>query len=204
MSAPRTGTAIGIALAATCSAMLGGCATLGGNVKGDFACRAPAGICAPTSTIDEAATGLAQASTGQPAPAFQATAQPGGRSLRIVVAGYRDAAGRTHDPRVVHVVLPDRPGDSWRAPVSTGDVIRALARTGSPAAPGAVPAHRPADAQPQTNSNPHLPPLPDVLVTPSQAAPEKPGAPAPVTGAPGRPPSPGRVSQPYPQEGDPE
>lgn len=29
-----------------------GCAVLGGNIKGNFSCRAPAGDCAPTSVID--------------------------------------------------------------------------------------------------------------------------------------------------------
>ena len=33
-----------------------GCAMLGGNVKGSFSCKAPAGDCAPTSVIDERAT----------------------------------------------------------------------------------------------------------------------------------------------------
>ena len=32
-------------------------AALGGNVEGNFACRAPEGTCAPTSLIDAAATG---------------------------------------------------------------------------------------------------------------------------------------------------
>ena len=35
-----------------------GCASLGGNVKGSFACRAPEGTCAPTSAIDAGATGI--------------------------------------------------------------------------------------------------------------------------------------------------
>jgi conjugal transfer pilus assembly protein TraV len=40
------------------SVSLGACATLGGNVKGQFSCRAPDGVCAPTSTIDDAALAL--------------------------------------------------------------------------------------------------------------------------------------------------
>ena len=39
---------------------IGGCTTLGGNVKGDFACRAPTSSCAPTSAIDEQATNAMQ------------------------------------------------------------------------------------------------------------------------------------------------
>ena len=41
---------------AALSLAVGGCATLGSNVSGDFACRAPNGSCAPTSAIDDAAT----------------------------------------------------------------------------------------------------------------------------------------------------
>src|SRR3546814_3158747 len=37
--------------------------SLGGNVKGSFACRAPEGTCAPTSTIDAGATGIEKADT---------------------------------------------------------------------------------------------------------------------------------------------
>lgn len=34
-----------------CSAVvLSGCATFGGNIRGDFSCAAPDGICAPSST----------------------------------------------------------------------------------------------------------------------------------------------------------
>ena len=40
-----------------------GCASLGGNVKGSFACRAPEGTCAPTSAIDAGATGIEKADT---------------------------------------------------------------------------------------------------------------------------------------------
>ncbi len=40
-----------------------GCASLGGNVKGSFACRAPQGTCAPTSTIDAGSTGIEKADT---------------------------------------------------------------------------------------------------------------------------------------------
>ncbi|MCE3543613.1 hypothetical protein LXJ56_25870, partial [Escherichia coli] len=38
--------------------LLSGCMTMGGTVKGDFACRAPDGICAPSSVIDDRALAL--------------------------------------------------------------------------------------------------------------------------------------------------
>ena len=109
-----------------------------------------------------------------------------------------DRGGRDHEARIVHVALPDHPAESWHAPRSTGEVLRALGRAGD-------------DAQmlpPPTGHHnaPVITPLPlqlpEVLVIPSQGAPELPGASVPVTGAPGRPPSPGRVPHPVLLEGD--
>lgn len=177
--------------AVSLTASVAGCATLGGNVKGDFACRAPEGSCAPTTLIDSAA--MREADASEPArtpPANISTA--GGRSLRIVISAHRDAAGRDHEARVVHVALPDRPGESWHAPRSTGDVLRALGRAGDSARtpPPAT------GEQSKPVVNPFALQLPEVLVIPSQAEDAQPGVSAPVTGAPGRPPSPGRVPHP--------
>src|SRR3546814_9561508 len=45
-----------------CSAVaLGGCSTFGGNIRGDFSCAAPDGICAPSSTIDDRALAMISA-----------------------------------------------------------------------------------------------------------------------------------------------
>lgn len=190
--------------AASLAASIAGCATLGGNVKGDFDCRAPEGSCAPTTLIDSAALGEAgidsasgAATNHQPSPA--GLHQAGARSLRIVIAAYRDAAGRNHEARVVHVALPDHPAENWHAPRSTGEVLRALGRAGDDA------------RTPPPLTGPHNTPgiislplqLPEVLVIPSQAPEAQPGVSAPVTGAPGRPPSPGRVPHPV-SSGDPE
>lgn len=183
------------------AASIAGCATLGGNVKGDFDCRAPEGSCAPTTLIDSAAigeagtgmaSGIATNQSTSPAGPRQANAQ----SLRIVIAAYRDAAGRDHEARVVHVALPDHPAESWHAPRSSGEVLRALGRTGDNA-------HTP--PQPTGQNAPVITPLPlplpEVLVIPSQVPEAQAGASAPVTGAPGRPPSPGRVPHPLSPEG---
>src|SRR3546814_13468031 len=81
-----------------------GCASLGGNVKGSFACRAPEGTCAPTSAIDAGATGIEKADTS----GAHRTVIPTGeavRRLQIVLTGYRDEAGRGHEARVVHLKL---------------------------------------------------------------------------------------------------
>ena len=121
--------------AASLAASIAGCATLGGNVKGDFDCRAPEGSCAPTTLIDSAAIG--EAGTGMASRA--ATSQP--------------------DPQNAPVFNP-------------------------------LPLQLPLQ-------------LPEVLVIPSQAPEAQPGVSAPVTGAPGRLPSPGWVPHPL-SPGEPE
>nr|WP_137677598.1 hypothetical protein [Parerythrobacter lutipelagi] len=179
----------GIALA------IGGCTTLGSNVKGDFACRAPEGSCAPTSAIDDQATKAMQ-QQGANAPS---SSPANGRTLRVFLAASRDANGREHEARVVHVPLADKPSTDWRAPLSTGDVLRALGR----ASQNQPETADTGDATGAANIPSSLPQqLPDVLVIPSQGAPELPGASAPDQGAPGRSPSPGRVPHPVTPEGD--
>ena len=174
---------------------IGGCTTLGGNVKGDFACRAPEGGCAPTSAIDEQATNAMQ-----PQGAKASSSSPtNGRTLRVILAAWRDADGREHEARVVHVPLAEKPISDWRAPLSTGDVLRALGRA-SQNPPAATDTGDASGAATVPSSLPQQ--LPDVLVIPSLGAPELPGASAPVTGAPGRPPSPGRVPHPVSPGGE--
>ena len=111
--------ATGTVLAATAS--LGACATLGGNVKGDFACRAPDGICAPTSTIDDAALAMisGDGASAQPAGPYSpspdgsarttlASAMPkrsGEKVLRIVFPAHVDGAGRFRETTAVHAVV---------------------------------------------------------------------------------------------------
>ena len=166
-----------------------GCATLGGNVYGDFACRAPNGSCAPTSAIDDAATKASLPNE----PTKVVIAQRSERKLRIVIAARRDASGREHEARIVHVRLLEQSHSEWRAPLSTGQVLRALGRASqSPAQdePVAAPSH----STPQQ--------LPDVLVIPSQTSPQLPGASAPAAGAPGLSPSPGRVPQSASNDGE--
>lgn len=171
--------------------LTGGCSTLGGNVSGDFACRAPEGSCAPTTLIDAAATGI----DPQPSTAPVSTASPqsgNGQSLRIVLAAHRDEAGRTHEARVVHVTLPQPAGASWRAPQRTGEVLRAI---GNSIAGGG----KPATANPPETpaQEPDMPTLP-----PWQPVPASPGATAPVIGAPVGPVTADRVPHPLQSQGD--
>lgn len=190
MSAAFRNLACGIVAAS----VLPGCATLGGNVEGNFACRAPEGTCAPTSLIDAQATGVAAGQETLPVSSAQGRTSVG-RSLRIVLAAHRDEAGREHEARVVQVVLPEPAAEGWRQPSGTGELLRAI---------GQAAAHAPVPEA--SNQNPPLPQLPDQLFLPSQPGPAMPGADAPDPGAPGRNASPGRVplslSEPAPDQGD--
>ncbi|RIV88103.1 hypothetical protein D2V07_06800 [Aurantiacibacter zhengii] len=168
--------------------MTAGCSTLGGNVSGDFACRAPEGSCAPTTLIDAAATGIDAQPSAAPVPAGT-PADASGQSLRIVLAAWRDEAGRTHEARVVHVTLPEPAGVNWRAPQRTGEVLRAIGN--SVAGSG-----KPATANASTNTPEQMP---DVLLPPWQPVPAEPGADAPATGAPGAEQA-ARVRVPHPSQ----
>lgn len=117
--------------------VLGGCASLGGNIRGDFSCSAPDGICAPSSTIDDRAlamisaeavdgdtfpaTGAPRSSPGRtnrasaPQAARVATADPARtreKVLRIVFQPYIDERGRLHEASAVRAVVAS---GEWRA-----------------------------------------------------------------------------------------
>ena len=156
-----------------------GCAMLGGNVKGSFSCKAPAGDCAPTSVIDERATRaaigetvttLAEHRVDHPAD-HPADRGPGADRLKVVLAAFRDALGRTHEARVVEVPLPDPIGKHFKDPASRREVARALARV-------VAAARQPQDpVLPVPDPEPTISALPDVLTAPSQHAPA--GGPGP-------------------------
>ena len=170
--------------------LTGGCSTLGGNVSGDFACRAPEGSCAPTTLIDAAATGIDAQPSAAPIPS-QATASASGQSLRIVLAPWRDEAGRTHEARVVHVTLPEPASASWRAPQRTGEVLRAIGNSIADGGRSATANH------PETPEQ-----APEMPLPPWQPVPASPGATAPVTGAPVGPVTTDRVPHPPQTHGD--
>jgi conjugal transfer pilus assembly protein TraV len=104
------------------SASLSGCMSLSGNVKGDFACRAPDGICAPSGNIDDRALAMISGDEGDHmiAPAgpyveppsegrgYQKASSPvrtRERVLRIVFPSQIDASGRLHEQTAVHAVV---------------------------------------------------------------------------------------------------
>ena len=125
-----------IALIASGTALVS-CTTMGGNIKGSFSCKAPDGICAPSSTIDDRALAMIAgedgdrliAPTGPYIPAqsegrsFQRTAAAPARSqervLRIVFPARIDGAGRLHEQTAVHAVVEQ--GDWQQA--SSGSVV---------------------------------------------------------------------------------
>ena len=109
------GTGTGLVAAAS----LAGCATFGTNVNGDFACRAPDGICAPTSKIDDEALALISGESGMtpagpylydsPSSAVVTAAREPVRSgekvLRIVFPAHIDGSGRFREVTAIHAVV---------------------------------------------------------------------------------------------------
>lgn len=134
----------GAVLVATAS--LGACTSLGGNVQGNFSCRAPDGICAPTSTIDDAALAMiggeesvapvgsyTEPSSGAPRLIRTAAAEParsGEKVLRIVFPSHIDRAGRFHETAAIHAVV-ERAGwtTAAAAPAQTARVSALTLRT---------------------------------------------------------------------------
>jgi conjugal transfer pilus assembly protein TraV len=100
-----------------------GCATLSGNVHGDWACDAPNGTCAPLSTIDQQAILSIGSEAPQPrtldAPQRRTPSDPvlagfasvndpsrtAERTLRILFPAYVDKAGLYFEPAAVHAVV---------------------------------------------------------------------------------------------------
>ena len=148
-----------------------GCTTLGGNIKGNFSCRAPGGTCAPMGMIDSSAVSALGAdataignmpNAGTPSGGFTLAGYPGaepGRSsdrvLKVVFPAHADASGIYREEAVAHVVVER---GSWvqsialRAPAapvpmmfgSLDDAIAAQAATvATGASPSAVDSERP-------------------------------------------------------------
>lgn len=103
---------------------LAGCASWGGNVNGDFACRAPKGTCAPTAEIDAQAVAKAARASGNPlvlegaggawAPRTveaDTLGRTDERVLRILFYPYIDEHGHFHEKAVVHAVVA---GGGWQ------------------------------------------------------------------------------------------
>ncbi len=128
----RAASIAALGLAAT---QLAACTSLfGGNIKGNFACSAPNGTCAPSTLIDDQALSVIQnarpmtpagpymrspsaartttaayvpAGTGRITPAQGGMAHRERRVLRVVFPSFVDGGGNLHEPRIVHAVVDD-------------------------------------------------------------------------------------------------
>lgn len=137
----------GVTIAAVSS--LAGCATFGGNVRGSFSCRAPDGICAPTTKIDDAALALIggteasmaparpsfPAKRAEPAYVMQTSAQMpdrvGEKVLRIYFPAHIDGAGRYREASAIHAVV-ERGG--WMSASRNANAFAGGSRISAPAA----------------------------------------------------------------------
>lgn len=123
----------GAAFTLITAAALTGCTTLGGNVKGSFACRAPDGMCAPTSKIDDQALAMISGADADAMPATvinpyertdprfipTASASPSRsneRVLRIVFPAHVDRLGRFREASAIHAVVER---GSWVTPAKS-------------------------------------------------------------------------------------
>ena len=184
-------------------ASLSACATLGTNIAGDFSCRAPKGGCAPTGTIDAAATGASPAHTSErtPLPARAGIApgdvtRTGERTLKIVFPAHIDSQGTLRDEAVAWAVVEqaDWAAALRRSPIqpnqSIGNQLRQSLKkkqqsAGAPQlAPMSVDEVPPATAletvPDHSNSDALLFPLVSPLVLPSTAREAIAGASAPA------------------------
>jgi conjugal transfer pilus assembly protein TraV len=103
------------------SLLLAGCTTLGGNIKGSFACSAPDGICAPSALIDDRAlamiSGTAEVVPAGPYTPPQETiggvrvaggagiARTSQKVLKIVFPAHVDRQGRFHETAAIRAVV---------------------------------------------------------------------------------------------------
>lgn len=123
----------GAAFTLIAAAAISGCTTLGGNVKGSFACRAPDGMCAPTSKIDDQALAMIGGGDAdampatvinpyeRPDPRFVPTAgaspsRSNERVLRIVFPAHVDRLGRFREASAIHAVVER---GSWVTPAQS-------------------------------------------------------------------------------------
>ncbi len=125
--------AAGVAAIGLAATQLAACTSLwGGNIKGNFACSAPGGTCAPSTVIDDQALAVIQnarpmvpasgpyfqpqartpeqsarlmpTGSGRIAAAGTGVAHRERRVLKVVFPSYVDGSGNFHEPRVVHTV----------------------------------------------------------------------------------------------------
>jgi conjugal transfer pilus assembly protein TraV len=122
-------------------ALASGCTTIGGSIRGDFACRAPKGDCAPMSAIDARAVahmadadnpsaGLAMVPAARVPSVSSANAsvalRTGERTLTILLPAHVDGDGVLHDAATVHAVV-ETPRWTLAARTNSPDLARSFA-----------------------------------------------------------------------------
>lgn len=167
-------------------ASTGACVGLGGNVEGQFSCRALKGQCAPTAVSDEAALkGLSHSEKEGTRTYRRAGVGPGDRArtaertMKVVFPAHVDHAGTLHDERSAWIVVEDPhwSGELREAPRASRSsaIMRALGQQLRQAqhegdASFARPSADPASANAQVPDNPFslASPLPSPV--PSEAS----------------------------------
>lgn len=117
-----------------------GCTSLGGNVKGNFVCEAPGGICSPTSAIDDQAISSMTAETGGVQSKSDGSQFHSPNALKIVLPARQDRFGRWRDQAVVYAepeVVPST-GVSSEQPKGTFSQRLSLAELAAGAPPTGV------------------------------------------------------------------
>ena len=122
-------------------ALASGCTMIGGSVRGDFACRAPKGGCAPMSAIDAGAVAHMADAQGRradlgmvPAAAVAAASasnptvalRTGEHTLTILLPAHVDGDGVLHDAATVHAVV-EAPRWTVAARTNSPDLARGFA-----------------------------------------------------------------------------
>jgi conjugal transfer pilus assembly protein TraV len=122
-------------------ALATGCTTIGGSMRGDFACRAPKGNCAPMSAIDARAIAHMADTDDRPADLGVVPVAPvgamssvnasvalrtGERTLTILLPAHVDGDGVLHDAATVHAVV-EAPRWTVAARTNLPDLARSFA-----------------------------------------------------------------------------
>lgn len=184
LARPGLARAAGVAALGLAATQLAACTSLwGGNIKGNFACSAPGGTCAPSTVIDDQALAVIQnARPMVPAsgPYFQPQSRSSGHSarfmpsgsgriaaagpgvahrerrvLKVVFPSYVDGSGNFHEPRVVHTVA-DAGGWMQLSGSGSGEqgTVQGPATPDAAAPLAAQQAHPPGDPQPAVSHEP--------------------------------------------------
>ena len=88
--------------AVAASGLLVSCAAFRGNVRSNFVCEAPGGMCAPTSKIDDQALALIAEGEAALTRPLAAAATHSPRAMRIMLPARQDRFGHWREPTIVY------------------------------------------------------------------------------------------------------